>query len=82
VSHFLADAIRVRLRLQLGYIATQETAAALLAVVDKCEQMRDESSERGAGRFLADEFESVIARELNVNIPLEHADEARRLLGD
>lgn len=41
---------------------------ALLAVIDKCEQMRARSAGQtgGVGRFLADEFETVIARELGI----------------
>lgn len=52
--------------LQQAYIDAHE---ALMAVVDKCEQMRAESataSSGGVGRFLADEFESVIAEALGI----------------
>ena len=40
---------------------------ALLAVVDKCEEMRTDFQQHGtAGRFTADEFETVIAHSLGL----------------
>lgn len=41
---------------------------AVLAVVDKCEQMRAESASApgGVGHFFTDEFETVIARALGL----------------
>lgn len=50
---------------QDAYISARE---ALMAVLEKCEQMRAETANTpgGVGRFLAEEFETVIARSLNL----------------
>lgn len=72
-EHFLAAAIR-------NHIGSADNAPdrAILAVVDKCEAMRRNPS---VGRWLADEFEILLVRELNAGIPYEHVDEFRRMSG-
>jgi hypothetical protein len=51
-----------------GHFPGTSPSTALLAVVDKCEQMRAESAglPGGVGHFFADEFEGVIARALGI----------------
>jgi hypothetical protein len=60
MSSPLSAAIRV-------HVLNGDTAAAdhkaVLAVLDKCEQMRGDG---GVGRFFADEFEQTIARALGI----------------
>jgi hypothetical protein len=75
MAHFIAEAIR-------AHIGTSRSDAdrALLAVVDKCEQIREESG-IALGWAFANTFEGVIVRELNVAFPIDQADEVRRLLG-
>ncbi len=73
---FLADAIRSHIGPASAY-----SEEALLAVVDKCEAMRSESSRTsgGVGWAIANEIEYTIVRALNVGIPLEHVAEFQRL---
>lgn len=67
MSSLLADRIVHHLT-PPGYFPGPGPATALLAVVDRCEQMRRESANTpgGVGHFFADEFESVIARALGI----------------
>jgi hypothetical protein len=58
---FLTDAIRTHLDGAVGSYSD-----ALLAVVDKCEQLSQVGDPFGAGRAYADTFLSVIARELGI----------------
>jgi len=57
----LADQIRAHLN-HPGSFPGTTASKALLAVVDKCEQMRDGAEMSD----IADEFEQVIARELGI----------------
>lgn len=66
----LADAIRVHV---LNGDTDLANHKAVLAVVDKCEAMRAEADRQALGNGLwahaiADEFESVIARELGIEV--------------
>jgi hypothetical protein len=78
MSHFIADAIR-------AHIGTPQSGSdrALLAVVDKCEAIRNDWAgiPGGGGHFFATEFELTIARELNVAFPLDRVEAVQRLLG-
>lgn len=56
----LAAAIRDRL------VNLTPAAMAARAVLDKCEQMRAESGDRGVGHFIAAEFEQTIADALGI----------------
>jgi hypothetical protein len=75
MTHFIADAIRAH----IGAAAGPNAYTALLAVVDKCEQIREESP--AFGWAIANTLEGVIVHELNVAFPIDQVDEAKRLLG-
>lgn len=79
MSHFIADAIRAHVTSTTSDFDREHLANALLAVVDKCEQIREESP--AFGWAFANTLEGVIVRELNVAFPIDQAAEAKRLLG-
>ena len=60
------DPLSACIRSHLAAKDYDASAAALVAVVDKCDAMRAESTPGGVGHFFADEFEDVIARALGL----------------
>jgi hypothetical protein len=66
----MPDFLAARIRDRLGDDVSAQTAA-LLAVVDKCEQMRADAEQNAVGNTfwahaITNEFEQVIARALNI----------------